>query len=83
MLAVYAVEGKTWAIPSGMNPLVVYYNQDLFDQYGVPYPENGWTWDDFLSVALAIRDPEAGVFGYANLVGPGTYTSGRNRRVPR
>ena len=70
MLRAYTIEGKTWAIPSGVNPLVVYYNQDLFDQYGVPYPENGWTWDDFLSTALAIRDPEAGVFSYVNLVGP-------------
>jgi multiple sugar transport system substrate-binding protein len=45
--------------------LVLFYNQDLFDQYGVSYPEPGWTWDDFLEKALALRDPTAGVFGYA------------------
>jgi ABC-type glycerol-3-phosphate transport system substrate-binding protein len=63
-LQVFTVDGEIWAIPFGANPVVMYYNQDLFDQYDVPYPENGWTWDDFLSAALAIRDPEAGVFGY-------------------
>jgi multiple sugar transport system substrate-binding protein len=57
--------GETWAIPAGVDVLVMFYNQDLFDQYGVPYPEVGWTWDDFLNSALALRDPDANVFGYA------------------
>jgi multiple sugar transport system substrate-binding protein len=43
---------------------VMYYNQDLFDQYGVAYPEPGWTWADFLEAGLALRDPDADVFGY-------------------
>jgi multiple sugar transport system substrate-binding protein len=57
-------EGETWAIPFGMNLVVMYYNRDLFDQYNVPYPETGWTWDDFLQRAVALRDPDARVFGY-------------------
>jgi multiple sugar transport system substrate-binding protein len=68
-LQVFTIDGEIWAIPFGANPVVMYYNQDLFDQYDVPYPVKGWTWDDFLSAALAIRDPEAGVFGYASNVG--------------
>jgi multiple sugar transport system substrate-binding protein len=63
----FTIEGKTWAIPYGVDSEVMYYNQDLFDQYGVPYPEVGWTWDDFVSTAQAIRDPEAGVYGYTCL----------------
>jgi multiple sugar transport system substrate-binding protein len=62
-------EGKTWAIPVGIDMNVMYYSRDLFDQYGVPYPESGWTWDDFLDSALAIRDPDAGVFGYTTIPG--------------
>jgi len=58
-------EGEVWAIPAGADMLVMFYNRDLFDQYGVPYPETGWTWDDFLDRALALRDPDASVFGYA------------------
>lgn len=60
-----ASEGKTWAIPAGVDIIVMFYNQDLFDKYNVPYPEIGWTWEDFLNIVLAIRDSEAGVFGYA------------------
>jgi multiple sugar transport system substrate-binding protein len=29
----------------------VYYNKDLFDQAGVPYPDTGWTWADMVSIA--------------------------------
>lgn len=61
----FAAEGKTWAVPVGLDPIVMYYNQDLFDQYGVPYPTVDWTWDDFLSIVVALRDPDAGVYGYA------------------
>jgi ABC-type glycerol-3-phosphate transport system substrate-binding protein len=64
-----SIDGELWAIPSGMDVLVMYYNQDLFDQYGVAYPEVGWTWDDFLSRALALRDPAANVYGYISWYG--------------
>lgn len=57
-------EGKTWAIPAGVNIDVMYYSRDLFDQYDASYPELGWTWDDFLNDALAIRDPDTSIFGY-------------------
>jgi multiple sugar transport system substrate-binding protein len=59
------IEGELMAIPAGTDLLVMYYNRDLFDQYGVPYPEIGWSWDDFLSRAVALRDPAAGIYGYA------------------
>ena len=65
MVGLFTREGEVWAIPAGMDMLVMFYNQDLFDQYDVPYPEVGWTWDDFLDRALALRDPDAGIFGYA------------------
>jgi multiple sugar transport system substrate-binding protein len=32
----------------------LYYNQDLFDQAGVDYPNADWTWDDFLAAAKAL-----------------------------
>jgi multiple sugar transport system substrate-binding protein len=57
-------KGRIWGVPYGSRMLVMYYNRDLFDRYGVAYPEIGWTWDDFLDTALALRDPDADVFGY-------------------
>lgn len=32
----------------------VYYNKDLFDMRGVPYPEEDWTWDDYAQMAVEL-----------------------------
>ena len=64
-VGLYTREGKTWAIPAGVDVMVAFYNRDLFDQQHVAYPENGWTWDDFLEATAALRDPATDVFGYA------------------
>jgi multiple sugar transport system substrate-binding protein len=57
-------EDNLWAVPVGVSVIVLYYNQDLFDRYGVPYPQPGWTWDGFLEAARAIRDPMDDIYGY-------------------
>jgi multiple sugar transport system substrate-binding protein len=62
----YRIDGGQWAIPSSVDPIVMYYNVDLFDRYGVAYPEMAWTWDDLLDKGLALRDPGGGVFGFAS-----------------
>jgi multiple sugar transport system substrate-binding protein len=67
-LDAFTLQDKIWAIPLGANPVVIYYNQDLFDQHEIPYPEIGWTWDDFLNAALEISDPDAGIFGYVSRI---------------
>jgi multiple sugar transport system substrate-binding protein len=41
-------------IPQNISSLVVYYNEDLFDAAGVPYPSDDWTWDDFVQTALSL-----------------------------
>jgi multiple sugar transport system substrate-binding protein len=41
-------------LPKDFSPLAVYYNQLIFDEYEVPYPEEGWTWDDMLETAKAL-----------------------------
>jgi multiple sugar transport system substrate-binding protein len=52
-------------VPIGAYLMVMYYNQDLFDQYGAAYPEPAWTWTDFLQAGLALRDLDEDVFGFA------------------
>ena len=32
----------------------LYYNKALFDQYGVPYPDSGWTWQGLLDRSHAL-----------------------------
>jgi ABC-type glycerol-3-phosphate transport system substrate-binding protein len=67
VMEAFRIDGKQIAIPSGVDPWVMYYNKDLFDRYGVPYPQPGWMWNDFLALAQALRHPEDAVYGYANV----------------
>ena len=53
-LEAFRWDGELVCIPQNVSSLVVYYNRDLFDAAGVPYPEAGWTWDDFLAAAKAL-----------------------------
>ncbi len=64
-LKMFVDNGKTWALPAGLDVQVLYFNKDLFDRRGVPYPTERWTRDDFAQAARRLSDPAAGVFGYA------------------
>ncbi|MGD9100324.1 MAG: extracellular solute-binding protein, partial [Anaerolineae bacterium] len=54
-------EGGTWSLPTRTLFDMIYYDKDAFDEAGVPYPEIGWSWDDFLAAArgLTIREGDA------------------------
>lgn len=41
-------DGRQYAVPKYHGGLALYYNKDLFDQYGVPYPDDSWDHDDYL-----------------------------------
>ena len=40
-----------YCIPFAHVTTVLYYNKDMFDAAGLEYPNEDWTWDDFLSAA--------------------------------
>jgi multiple sugar transport system substrate-binding protein len=46
--------GVLYALPRDMSNVILYYNKDLFDAAGVEYPNEDWTWDDFLVAAQAL-----------------------------
>lgn len=47
-------QNKLLGIPQNISSLVVYYNKNLFDKAGVPYPKPGWNWNDFVQTAKAL-----------------------------
>jgi multiple sugar transport system substrate-binding protein len=62
-------DGGVWAFPKDFTPMVVYYNKDVFDAAGVPYPADDWTWADFLETARALTrdtngDGEVDTWGF-------------------
>jgi multiple sugar transport system substrate-binding protein len=50
----FQVDGEQICMPQNISSLVVYYNKDLFDEAGLSYPDEGWTWADFLRMAKAL-----------------------------
>jgi len=59
VLAPFTRGDAVLAFPKGFSPMVYYYNRDLFDAAGVPYPSPEWTRDDFLHAARALtRDTD-------------------------
>jgi multiple sugar transport system substrate-binding protein len=51
----YYGSGKTLGTNTATETTVMFYNKDLFDQAGLPYPpsdpEQAWTWPEFLAAA--------------------------------
>jgi multiple sugar transport system substrate-binding protein len=51
VMEAFRFDDKLWCIPQNVSSLVIYYNQDLFDAAGLPYPGDDWTWGEFLAAA--------------------------------
>ena len=54
----YGSGGQVYALPFSINFGALYYNKDLFDRVGEPYPQDGITWEETLGIAkkLAAKD---------------------------
>ena len=53
-------KGKLYGLPRDISNVILYYNKDLFDEAGVAYPNENWTWDDFLKAAQALTKDKDG-----------------------
>lgn len=50
-----------YCLPKGFDTVQVFYNKALFEKYGIEEPEEGWTWEDMVSMAASLREKiEAG-----------------------
>jgi multiple sugar transport system substrate-binding protein len=46
--------GELTCMPQNISSLVVYYNRDVFQRYGVPEPRAGWTWNELVEAAAKL-----------------------------
>ncbi len=63
----FTINGGIYGIPRDIAPFAcVYYNKNIFDQYGIPYPQDDWDWEDLLKIAkvLTQRDEKGKVKRY-------------------
>jgi multiple sugar transport system substrate-binding protein len=59
------VEGKVRAVPSLVETLAIVYNKKLFEEAGLPFPKEGWSWDEFREDAIKLTNSSSGVLGTA------------------
>lgn len=50
-----------YGLPVYTPPSAIYYNKDLFDRFGVPYPLDGMTWDQLYELSKSLTRTESGV----------------------
>ncbi|WP_233198399.1 ABC transporter substrate-binding protein [Cryobacterium sp. Y50] len=64
-LATGEIDGGRYGIPTALNSQAIMVNPDLFEQAGVPLPDDeNWTWDDFKQLGAQISAGGGGdVFG--------------------
>ena len=56
-------DGRMYGVPKDKDTIGLVYNKVLFDQAGVAYPDETWTWDDLCSASAAIYE-KTGKYGY-------------------
>ena len=54
--------GVQYGVPSGLNGPLFIWNKQIFDEAGVEYPTNDWSWDDFEKACQEIYD-KTGKYG--------------------
>ncbi len=60
----FTFDGKLLCLPSNASSMVVYVNTTLFAQAGVALPKPGWTWDDMLATARALKAKGISAIGF-------------------
>ena len=69
----FTVDEKLFAIPRDVAPFAcVFYNKKLFDEAGLAYPTDDWTWEDLLRISRTLtkkdetgRISQYGFYGWA------------------
>ena len=61
----YQWDDKTYAVPKDVDTIAMWYNKDMFDEAGIPYPDGSWTWDEFYEIAEKLTKEDGSQYGFA------------------
>ena len=81
LVEAFKYKGKLYGIPKDFSTLVLFYNKKMFDEAGIPYPDESWTWFDLLWAAAKLtRDTDGD--GKVDVWGLALYPAAFNRVIP-
>lgn len=52
----YKLDGKQYGIPKDWDLGALWYNKEIFDEAGVEYPTDDWTWNDMVEACRKIKE---------------------------
>ncbi|MBI4557023.1 MAG: sugar ABC transporter substrate-binding protein [Candidatus Hydrogenedentes bacterium] len=67
----FTYRGLVAALPWDGFAVLIFYNKDLFDREGIPYPSNDWTWQEYREIAKRLTkdlDGDGRVDQYGSLI---------------
>lgn len=70
-----ALGDRIYGFPTNTGVHAIWFNKDLFDVAGVPYPKSGWTWDDLIETGkkLTLRDENGRITQFGILASFGNF----------
>jgi multiple sugar transport system substrate-binding protein len=79
----YQKDGAFYDLPFKQEVRCVFFNKDLFDKAGVPYPKGPWTWDEYIATAKKLTDLSKNQYGSLMANGtPNPFTLARQKDIP-
>lgn len=63
LVEMYNIDGAQYALPKDFDTIGVWYNKALFDEAGVEYPTDDWTWEDMAEKAKELTKADGSVYG--------------------
>ncbi len=60
VLDAFKYKGRMYGMPIDWNDAIIFYNEKLFDEAGIPYPDEHWDNDEFLSIAKKLTKVSSG-----------------------
>lgn len=61
----YTWDGSYYAIPKDYDTIALWYNKTMFDEAGIAYPDETWTWDDLYDAAVKLTKEDGSQYGFA------------------
>lgn len=64
MIELYSYEDDLFAAPFFVDAVGLFYNKEIFDEAGVDYPDETWTWEDIEKAGAELTNKKEDIYGY-------------------
>lgn len=65
IVELYTWNSSYYAIPKDYDTIALWYNKTMFDEAGLSYPDETWTWEDMYEAAVKLTKEDGSQYGFA------------------